>query len=305
VRSKNPSVSAGKFRGVNMTYSRRDFGKAALAGLSIGALQLEAAAAGVTLGVMTYSYRALPLVPGTERVDGEIEALKLNNARDIEFFEAELQPPQKAEDLDKWRKATQLDRLAAMKKKLNAAGIINHAYTVNYKAVLTDDDLDATFQQAKTLGVPVIATSTQVTMAKRLAPFAEKYKIYVAFHGHSNTKDPNEFATPESFDMALATSKYFRINLDIGHFFAAGFDPVAYIQKNHAHITHLHIKDRKKNDGANMPWGEGDTPIKQVLLLLKEKKYPLLALVEYEYRGTGTPVEEVGKCLDYMRKAIA
>jgi sugar phosphate isomerase/epimerase len=288
-----------------MTYSRRDFGKTALAGLSIGTLKLGAATAGVTLGVMTYSYRALPPVPGTERVDGEIEALKLNNARDIEFYETELQPPQKADDLDKWRKATQLDRLAGMRKKLDAAGIINHAYTVNYKAFLTDDDLDATFQQAKTLGVPVIATSTQVTMAKRLAPFAEKYKIYVAFHGHSNTKDPNEFATPESFETALATSKYFRINLDIGHFFAAGYDPVAYIQKNHAHITHLHIKDRKKNDGANMPWGEGDTPIKQVLLLLKEKKYPLPALVEYEYRGPGTPVEEVGKCLDYMRKAIA
>jgi sugar phosphate isomerase/epimerase len=288
-----------------MTYSRRDFGKTALAGLSLGALVMDAKTSGVVLGVMTYSYRAQPQVPGTDRMDGEIEALKLNNARDIEFYETELQPPQKVEDLDKWRKAASLDRLAAMKKKLDAAGVINHAYTVNYKALLSDDDLDATFQQAKTLGVTVIATSTQVTMAKRLAPFAEKYKIYVAFHGHSNTKDPNEFATPESFDMALATSKYFRINLDIGHFIAAGYDPVTYIRKNHAKITHLHIKDRKKGDGANMPWGEGDTPIKQVLLLLKEKKYPLPALVEYEYRGTGTPVEEVGKCLDFMRKAVA
>ena len=170
---------------------------------------------------------------------------------------------------------------------------------------MTDDDLEATFQQAKTLGTPVIATSTQVTMAKRLAPFAEKHKIYVAFHGHSNTKDPNEFATPESFDTALATSKYFRINLDIGHFSAAGYDPVDYIRRNHARITHLHVKDRKKGDGANVPWGEGDTPIKPVLQLLKEKKYPLPALVEYEYRGTGTPVEEVQKCLDYMRNAVA
>jgi L-ribulose-5-phosphate 3-epimerase UlaE len=65
------------------------------------------------------------------------------------------------------------------------------------------------------------------------------------------------------------------------------------------------VKDRKKNDGPNMPWGEGDTPIKQVLLLLRDKKYPLPALVEYEYRGTGTPVEEVQKCLDYMRRALA
>jgi sugar phosphate isomerase/epimerase len=287
-----------------MTLSRRDVIKSAIASLPV-ARALQAATAGPTLGVMTYSYRALPQTAGTERIDGEIEALRTNGARDIELYESELQPPQKADDLDKWRKATALDRIAAMKKKLTAANIVTHAYCVNFKSFLTDDDLDATFAQAKALGTGVIATSTQVPMAKRLAPFAEKHKILVAFHGHSNTKDPNEFATPESFETALAQSKYFRINLDIGHFSAAGYDPVDYIQKNHAHITHLHIKDRKKNDGPNMPWGEGDTPIKQVLLLLKDKKYPLPALVEYEYRGTGTPVEEVQKCLDYMRKVVA
>ncbi len=287
-----------------MTYSRREFGKTALAGLPLS-LALAAKTNGVTLGVMTYSYRALPQTAGVDRVDGQIEALKANGSRDIELFEAEVQPPGKVDGLDKWRQATHLDHFIAARKKLDAAGITTHAYTVNYRDTLTDEDLDHTFEQAKALGTNVIAASTQVTMAKRLAPFAEKHKIYVAFHGHSNTKDANEFATPESFQSALAISKYFRINLDIGHFSAAGYDPVAYIQEHHDRITHLHIKDRKKNDGPNTPWGEGDTPIKQVLLLLKEKKYPLPALVEYEYRGTGTPVEETGKCLDYMRQAIA
>jgi sugar phosphate isomerase/epimerase len=287
-----------------MTYSRRDFGKAALAGIPLS-MALAAKVNGVTLGVMTYSYRALPQTPGVDRVDGQIAALKTNGSSDIELFEAELQPPGKPDGLEKWRQASQPDHFKAARKKLDAAGITTHAYTVNYRDTLTDDDLDRTFEQAKILGTNVIAASTQVTMAKRLAPFAEKHKIYVAFHGHSNTKDPNEFATPESFQMALATSKYFRINLDIGHFFAAGYDPVPFIQEHHDRITHLHVKDRKKNDGPNMPWGEGDTPIKQVLVLLKEKKYPLPALVEYEYRGTGTPVEEVGKCLDYMRQAVA
>jgi sugar phosphate isomerase/epimerase len=292
-----------------MNFSRRDFVRTAAGGLSLACLsasEIEAAKTnGVTIGVMTYSYRALTVPPGTERVDGQIEALKANNARDIELFEAESQPPGRADGLEKWRKATELEHFKSARKKLEAAGITTHALTVNYRDVLTDDDLDRTFEQAKALGTNVIAASTQVSMAKRIAPFAEKHRIYVAFHGHSNTKDPNEFATPESFDTALAASKYFRINLDIGHFSAAGYDPVDYIRKHHDKITHLHLKDRRKNDGPNMPWGEGDTPIKQVLLLLKEKKYPLPALVEYEYRGTGTPVEEVGKCLDYMRKAIA
>lgn len=288
-----------------MTYSRREFGKTALLSLAGASFASAAKTHGVILGVMTYSYRALPVPAGAERVDGQIAALKSNGASDIEFFEMEMQPPGRADGLEKWRAAATIDHFTSARKKLEAAGITTHAVTFNYRDVLTDDDLDHTFACAKALGTNVIATSTQVSMAKRLVPFAEKHKIYVAFHGHSNTKDPNEFATPESFQSAVAQSKYFRINLDIGHFFAAGYDPVAYIEEHHDHITHLHLKDRKKNDGPNMPWGEGDTPIRQVLQLLKEKKYPLPALVEYEYRGTGTPVQEVGKCMDYMRQAVA
>ena len=116
--------------------------------------------------------------------------------------------------------------------------------------------------------------------------------------------DPNEFSSPETFAKALQMSDWFRINLDIGHFTAGGFDPVSYIDENHAKITHLHMKDRKKNNGPNEPFGEGDTPIKQVLTLLKDKHYPLPALIEYEYNGTGTPVEEVKRCLDYERAAL-
>jgi sugar phosphate isomerase/epimerase len=288
-----------------MSYSRREFGKTALLSIAGASVAGAAKTNGVTLGVMTYSYRALPVAPGAERVDGQIEALKTNGARDIEFFEAEVQPPGKADGLDKWRQAMKIEHFTSARKKLEAAGITTHAVTFNYRDILTDDDLDHTFECAKAMGTGVIATSTQVTVAKRLVAPAEKHKILVAFHGHSNTKDANEFATPESFQTAMGQSKYFRINLDIGHFSAAGYDPVAFIQEHHAQITHLHIKDRRKDDGPNMPWGEGDTPIKPVLLLLKEKKYDLPALIEYEYRGTGTPVEEVGRCMDYMRQAVA
>ena len=127
----------------------------------------------------------------------------------------------------------------------------------------------------------------------------------VAVHGHSDIKNPDEFAAPGSFSKALAMSKYFKINLDIGHFTAANFDAVQFIREHHGQITHLHMKDRKKNQGQNLPWGEGDTPIKEVLALLRGKRYPIRAFVEYEHRGTGTPVEEVKKCMTYMRQALA
>jgi sugar phosphate isomerase/epimerase len=145
-----------------------------------------------------------------------------------------------------------------------------------------------------------------LTAVKRVAPVAEKYKIRVAMHGHDNTKDPNQFATPESFAAAMALTPLFWVNLDIGHFTAAGYDPVAYIQEHHDRIAVLHIKDRKKDHGANLPLGEGETPIKAVLQLLKSKKYPIPANIEYEYGKPGMDtVAEVRKCFEYCKRALA
>jgi sugar phosphate isomerase/epimerase len=127
----------------------------------------------------------------------------------------------------------------------------------------------------------------------------------VAVHNHSNTKDPNEFATPESFAAAMALSKYFKVNLDIGHFTAANYDPIAYLRGHHADITNLHLKDRKRDQGDNTPWGTGDTKIKEVLALLKREEWPIRAYIEYEYRGESGATEEVRKCLDYAKIALA
>jgi sugar phosphate isomerase/epimerase len=292
-------------------YSRRDLGKLALAGVPLtrafGA-RINAVINGVTIGAQTYSYRALPH-GATDSGDVIIEALKTDGVGEIELFSPGIEPPPgpgvTRESLRQWRLSTPMEHFAAVRKKFNDAGVTIHSYTMNYSDDFTDAEIDKTFEQAKGLGTDIIASSTRVSMAPRLLTFAEKHRTLLAFHGHSNTRDANEFATPESFEKALELSKFARINLDIGHFFAAGYDPVAYIDSHHDHITHLHLKDRKKNDGPNMPWGQGDTPIKPVLLLLKEKKYPMPAFIEYEYKGEGTPVQEVRKCLDYIRQALA
>ena len=124
-------------------------------------------------------------------------------------------------------------------------------------------------------------------------------------HNHSNMKDPNEFATPESFAKATDGNPNILINLDIGHFTAANYDAVDYLQKHHDRIATLHIKDRKKNQGANVPLGEGDTPIKAVLQLLKKNKsWGIPAMIEYEYKGSD-PVVEVRKCFEYCKQQLA
>ena len=111
--------------------------------------------------------------------------------------------------------------------------------------------------------------------------------------------------TPAQLARAAALSKQFRVNLDIGNFTAANQESVAYIQENHEKITHLIVKDRTRNNGGNEAFGAGDTPIKPVLALLRDRKFPIRVCVDYEYVGLGTPQEEVRKCLAYVRAALA
>jgi sugar phosphate isomerase/epimerase len=270
-------------------------------------LKIDSVVSGVRLGAITYSFRDMPRTPGaSDAVDVMIKACTECGIGEIELFSPHVEPVTRVrEELRQWRLSTPMDHFKGVRKKFEDAGISLFAYTVNFRNDYTDAELDNAFEQANALGVNIIAASTQLSVAKRLVPFAEQHKINVALHGHSNVTDPDEFAAPESFGKALAMSKYFKINLDIGHFTAANFDAVKFISENHEAITHLHMKDRKKNQGQNVPWGEGDTPIKPVLALLKEKKYPIRAFIEYEHRGTGTPVEEVKKCMVYMRQALA
>jgi len=295
---------------------RRDFMKLMVASPMLGIARIDSVVSGVRLGTITYSFRDLPRTPGAaDAVDVMIKALTECGIGEIELFSPHVEPvfpggrgaeaQRSREELRQWRLSTPAQHFKDIRKRFDDAGISLFAYTVNFRNDYTDEELEKAFEQAKALGVTIIAASTQLSVAKRLVPFAERHKIYVAMHGHSNIQDPDEFAAPESFAKALAMSKYFRINLDIGHFTAANFDAVQFIRDNHDQITHLHVKDRKKNQGANLPWGEGDTPIRQVLALLKEKKYPIRAFIEYEHRGTGTSIEEVKKCMAFMRQALA
>ena len=209
----------------------------------------------------------------------------------------------RAEELRKWRLALSIDRFKDVRKKFDDAGISLRLLCFNMTQSITDDEIDYAFQMANALGVRAISSTTQVTVSKRIAPFADKHQIMIGFHGHSNLTDPNEFATPESFATAMSYSKYHGINLDIGHFTAANFDAVPYIKEHHDRITNIHLKDRKKNQGQNVPWGEGDTPIKDVLTLMKQARYDIPANIEFEYPGD--PLVEVPKCLAYCKQALA
>jgi len=306
--------------------TRREFGKMTLAGLALPRLAgaaINPVVNGVRLGAQTYSFRELPRTPGGDAIDPVIKACVECGIGEVELFAPQVEPqfnagargrrgdppsPQAVkarEDLRKWRLETPLDHFRDVKKKFDAAGIAIYGYNYSPNTSFTDAEIDRGFEMARALGAEIITASTTLDVAKRIAPLAEKHRMVVAMHGHSNIDDPNEFATPDSFAAAMKMSKLFKVNLDIGHFTAANFDALDYIRQHHADITNLHLKDRKKNQGDNVPWGQGDTPIREVLQLLKKEKWPIRAYVEYEYRGAGSPVEEVKKCMAFAKAALA
>ncbi len=211
------------------------------------------------------------------------------------------------EKLTQWRASTNANTWKGVTKKFNDAGVDVALLCYNMQDSMKDEDIEYGFTMAKALGVKAITTSTTLTMAKRIAPIADTHKMMVGYHGHDATNDPNQTATLESYDTLMGYGKYNGINLDIGHFTAAGYDAVAFIKQHHDKITNLHIKDRKKDHGPNVVvWGTGDTPIKEVLQLVKKEKYPFPANMELEYPvpQDSDIIAEAKKCLAYVKSCL-
>ena len=305
-----------------LTYSRRDFGKAALAAwpATLMAATSNSKFDGVPIGVISYSFRDLSvsaIIPAMVKIGlGEVELMS-NHAEALAGAPSEAAGSDAARQqaLKDWRAAVRPESFAAVRKQFTAAGIDLRILCYNLGANATDDEIDYSFRMARALGARAISSSTKLSVARRVAPFAEKYAMRWGAHGHDNVTDPDEFATPEVFAKVMALNSYMGVNLDIGHFTAAGFDPVEYIKAHHDRITNLHLKDRKKNPPGdrgptlqnNWPWGQGDVPIKAVLQLLKREKYDIPANIEYEYNAhaTGDTLTEVSRCFDYVKKALA
>ena len=317
--------------------TRRDFARLTLAGVPAAVLlsRLPLSAAqkvnsrikGVQIGAITYSFRSIPDADEIIKayVDiglGEMELMS-NHAEQLAGAPragrggagrrgTPLTPEQQAERdaavkaFNDWRKAATEATFKPVRKKIDDAGIDLKVLCYNMNVKTTqDDEIEYAFLMAKALGVDAISTSTQVSMAKRLAPFAEKHKMRVGFHGHANTTNPDEVATPESFEAVMAASKYLGANLDVGHYTEAGYDPVPFLQKHHDRITNLHLKDMKKasNGGGYTPFGQGDAPLKDVLKLVQKNKWDIPVNIEFEYQGD--PKVEVPKCLAYVKEALA
>ena len=307
-----------------MTYTRRDLGKLALAALPATLLaKPNSKWGGVQIGInVPYSYRGLP---GTAD-----DILKFTTGLGLSAVELRSQPveaycgapnssrigaprtstPEEkagAEALEQWRLSASFDKFKEFRKKYADAGIAIQIVKFDGVDKMKDAVVDYAFELAKALGAHALSCEIPLSKTEWLGGFATKHKLMVGYHGHTNVTSPEAFAKPESWEKAMSYSKYNGINLDLGHFTAANdTSPIPFMQKYADRITHVHIKDRKLSNGPNVPFGQGDTPIKEALQVMKKERYKFQGTIEYEYPlPAGSDVlTEIGKCVEYCKNCL-
>lgn len=277
---------------------------------------------GVQIGAITYSWRSMP--GSAEDIlrycqECNLSAIELMGPTAESFAGAPEGPgyvrgpltdQQKAEraeaaqKLAAWRTAVSMDKFVQLRKMYNKAGVSIYAYKPSaLESRNTDAEVDYACRAAKALGASHVTVElpNDAAQSKRLGDIGAKNKIYIGYHGHTQQ-------TPTAWDEAMAHSEYNAMNLDMGHYVAAGYDPLPLIKEKHQHIVSMHTKDRKSkaNGGDNVVWGEGDTPIVQALQLIRDNKYKFPCSIELEYPipAGSDAVKETARCVEYARKAL-
>ncbi len=221
----------------------------------------------------------------------------------IPAFDPAKTKPENAGQLREWRKTVSLERVKEFRAKYETAGVLIEIVKVDGIFGMEDAEIDYAFALAKALGGRAISTeiSHSETELKRLGQFADKHQFWVGYHGHATTK-------PEHWEAAFALAKFNGANVDLGHFVAGNnTSPVPFLQQHHERVTHVHLKDRKFNNGPNTPFGEGDTPLAEVLRLMRDSKWNFQGTIEFEYKvpAGSDRMTELARTIKFCRDALA
>ena len=283
---------------------------------------------GVQIGAITYSWRSMsPSAEDTLKycVEDGISSIELMS-NTIELYAGVPQLPARperdasneqksafqktskeiAEAQKKWRISAPMSKFEELRKMYNKAGVNIHIVKFSPES-WSDEEVDYTFKVAKALGAKGVSTEIGDVSAKKLGPFAEKHGLYSILHNHLQPGTPGW-----TFEKFLEMSPRNLLNFDAGHYFGStGLHPNGIIEKLHSRIASIHMKDKTGPKGTppntNMEWGKGETPISDILLLLKKNKWPINVDIELEYpvpEGSDA-VKEVKKCVEFCRNILA
>lgn len=311
-------------------YSRRAFGAVAIGGLAgavwpgrLRAAQPGGTVRGVRIGAITGVFGPFKPDAGQDVTDAVIASARAGGIGHVEFVNSLIEPAvvgggiggqapatvtpeyqQTRDALRAWRLRASDDLFQTIRRKFDASGITLLSYVMTIGDDFTDPEIDAVFRHMRALGVGLFSTNqTRVGMGPRIAPVAEKYGIRPAFHNHALVNDPNEVASLQSFDRLFGMSPLFMANLDMGHFARGGNDPLAFLKAHPDRITHVHVRDQKR-DGAAADIGMGDLPVADMLRFVRDGRHPVAFILEQARSGAGTNVEKARQNLEYLRSVL-
>jgi len=284
---------------------------------------------GVQIGAITYSWRSMPstaedilkycIEAGISSIElmgnvaeeyAGIPAGAPRPPRGKELSDAEKKEFQKIQEAAnnaqrEWRLSVSMDKYKALRKMYNKAGVNIHIVKFA-PANWSDDEIDYAFKAAKVMGAGGITNEIGEEACQRLGKFAQKHSMYAIFHNHGQPGEPGF-----SFDKFLAYSPKNMLNFDCGHYFGAtGKHPNELIERLHDRIFSIHLKDKTGKDATppntNMPWGEGDTPVADILKLVQKNKWPIYFDIELEYPvpESSDAQKEVIKCVEYCKEIL-
>jgi len=292
--------------------TRRTFGKFGLAALpGLGGVRNLAAAAplqsvfsGVRLGIGSYSFRGFKLddiVAGLVAVPiGELELESWFVEPGVSTAGRGGMNPEQREALRQWRLSGPLDDIRAVKKKCDDAGIHIYAYNIPVDDSFTEPEIDRVFQMAQTMGVGILNVVTTLPVAERLIAPSAKYKMRVGFHPSGNLQNPNSIGTGDSWRKVIAFAPNFGVCPDLSGRANWGADPLAFLREMKDRLTTLHTHDQA-------PFGQGQAPVKEILLMVKQEKFTFVPIIERIYRLTPEMdnVAELKKLVGYCRDVLA
>ena len=262
---------------------------------------------GVQIGTITYSFRDMPerTLEGTLNYSVQSGVSSIELMGDVVERYAGVPGGRDREAARQWRTSVSMDKFKEIKKMFDNKGVKIHIVKLGDPG-WSDAEIDYAFKVCKTLGAKGITMEVSEEAAKRMAPFADKHKLYVIFHNHGQPGDPKF-----SFDKALAFGNRLMLNFDVGHYYAAtGLNPCDLIKRLNKRIFSIHLKDRtwvgNYNEAGNLSFGKGQTPIVEILQLIQKEKWPIYCDIELEYnvpQGSDA-VKEVAQCVEYCRKAL-
>jgi sugar phosphate isomerase/epimerase len=221
----------------------------------------------------------------------------------------------RAEEMKNWRLSVPMSKYKDFRKMYEDAGVKIYAFKLPPTLEMSDEEYAYIWNVTEALGAnhATMELPTDDALLKRVAEYAAKRKLRIAFHTHGQ-------GGSSGFDRVLNASPYTALNFDVGHYYGVnGESPLPLVEKYHARIASLHLKDRKgpppgqpaaeggRGGGPNMPWGQGETPLATILQSMKKNKFKFPASIEYEYQTPegSDALAEIKKCVEYCRKALA